>query len=275
MEPAVTVGIVWMLFGVTHVGLAACGIRGRLVASIGERGFTFLFSGIAAVLVTVLVASYAGARSEGASGPALGRFPVVRPILVAAIGFGVVLMTASFATYDRSPYAVLGTGSFPTARGIERVTRHAFFAGLVVFALAHALLATRLVGTVFLAGYAVVAIVGSRHQDRKLLARLGRPFAEYLRTTSAVPFAAILAGRQRLVWGELPYRAIAVGLVLAFALRAAHPMIFAHGGLLFLGALFGGIGAIFVGALRRANAERSLRAAGAFARVPRDALENP
>ena len=260
MEPILTVGIVWMLFGLTHVGLATSGIRGRLVSSLGEPGFTYLFSAIASVLFTVLVTTYAGARFEGAPGLALGRFALLRPALIAAIVFGVTLMTASFATYDRSPYTILGKGSFPPARGIERITRHAFFAGLVVFALAHALLATRLVGTVFLAGNALVALVGSWHQDRKLLARLGDPFAEYLRTTSGVPFVAILAGRQTLVWGELPYGAIAAGLVLASVLRAIHHLIFAYGGLVFLAAFFGVLIAILVGTLRREKMKRSRRA---------------
>src|SRR2546426_468732 len=169
MEPILTVGIVWMLFGLTHVGLATSGIRGRLVSSLGEPGFTYLFSAIASVLFTVLVTTYAGARFEGAPGLALGRFALLRPALIAAIVFGVTLMTASFATYDRSPYTILGKGSFPPARGIERITRHAFFAGLVVFALAHALLATRLVGTVFLAaffGVLIAILVGTLRREK-------------------------------------------------------------------------------------------------------------
>ena len=86
---------------------------------------------------------------------------------------------------------------------MERITRHAFFWGLGMLAIAHALLATRLVGTVLFTGVALVAIGGSYHQDRKLLARIGRPYADYLAATSAVPFAAIVAGRQRFPWTDL------------------------------------------------------------------------
>ena len=143
---------------------------------------------------------------------------------------------------------------FPSPRGLERVTRHAFFAGLVIFSLAHALLATKLVGTVFLLGYAAVSALGAWHQDRKLLARFGEPFASYLRATSAVPFAAILSGRQQLVWRELPYVAIVGGVALAWGLRSIHEWIFAYGGAPFIAAVLGGVAVIGVVTLRQERA---------------------
>jgi len=56
----------------------------------------------------------------------------------------------------------------PRAARVERVTRHPFFVGVALLASAHLLLATRLVGTVFFAGLAALAILGAWHQDRKL-----------------------------------------------------------------------------------------------------------
>src|SRR5207245_11692690 len=105
----------------------------------------------------------------------------------------------------------------PAPRGLERVPRPPFFVGVALFALAHALLATRLVGTVGFGSLALLAIAGTRHQDAKLLARSGQPYADYLAATSAVPFAAVLAGRQRFVWRELALGALAAGL--GFAAR--------------------------------------------------------
>jgi uncharacterized membrane protein len=256
MEPAITIGLLWLSFGLTHIGLATTTIRGRLVRRLGERRFVFLFSGVAAVAFTALVMSYSALRLDGAAGPALGRIAALRPILISFIVLGVVLMAGTFATYDRSPYAAIGR-SFPGPRGLERITRHPFFAGLTIFSLAHALLATRLVGCVFLVGYAVVSVLGAWHQDRKLAARLGAPFVEYLSSTSAVPFAAILAGRQRLVWSELPVSVITAGLAIALALRAIHGSLFAYGGIGFVGVVLASVVAILVATLRR---EASLRA---------------
>ena len=61
-----------------------------------------------------------------------------------------------------------------------------------------------------------------------------------LATTSAVPFAAILARRQRLVWSELPLATIAAGLVAAAVLRRVHDDIFAHSGAWVVLAVVGG-----------------------------------
>ena len=115
------------------------------------------------------------------------------------------------------------------------------------------LLATRLVGAVFAGGLALLAIAGARHQDAKLLRVRGRPYAEYLSATSAVPFAAILSGRQRLVWRELPLGALAAGLALAFTLRAVHGAIFAQHGTWVIAAVLGGAAIATLQSWRRAR----------------------
>ncbi len=155
-----------------------------------------------------------------------------------------MLATASFASYSRSPYALFSREPIPGPRGLERITRHPFLVGVTVVAIAHALLASWLVGTVFGVGLALLGIVGAYHQDRKLLARKGAPYAAYLRATSAVPFAAIASGRQQLVWRELPTAALGLGLVVAVALRAVHDSIFAAGGAWLVGAVIGGVALI-------------------------------
>ena len=261
MEPAVTVALAWLVFAATHLGLATAGVRSRLVARFGEPGFTYLYSAVAAVVFAVLVSRYASVRFDGLPGPALGRVAGVREALIALVVAGVVLMTATFARYDETPYNGVEERRFGPPRGLERITRHPFFAGLVVFSLAHALLATQLVGSVFQLGSAVVAAVGCWHQDRKLAARFGAPFEAYLRATSAVPFVAIAAGRQRLAWDELPWRAIAAGLALAFALRAVHASIFAWGGVPFVAGVLGTVAAIGAATYRREVQRRRERLA--------------
>jgi uncharacterized membrane protein len=174
-------------------------------------------------------------------------------------------MTASFAGYARSPYASQGEG-VREPYGLGRVTRHPFFAGAVLFGAAHALLATRLVGAVAMAGLALVAGVGAWHQDRKLLRLRGAPYAEYLAATSALPFAAILAGRQRLAWSELPVGLSLLGLALAWTLRAVHASLFAYGGAFVIGAVVGGAGAILASEWRR-DRRAALASANAASRA--------
>src|SRR5262249_944089 len=152
---------------------------------------------------------------------------------------GVVLMVATFATYGGSPYDVDRPDASRPPRGLERITRHPFFVGLALFAGAHALLATRLVGTILMGGAALLAIVGVRHQDAKLVRLRGPAFARFLETTSMIPFAAILAGRQRFAPREVPGVWIALGITLALLLRQVHADIFANHGAWAVAALVG------------------------------------
>ena len=92
------------------------------------------------------------------------------------------------------------------------------------------------------AGLALLALLGSRHQDRKLLRRHGESYADYLAQSSTIPFAAILAGRQQLVWSELPWLPMAVGLVFAYMLREVHGQIFSAGGAWIIAFTLGGAG---------------------------------
>src|SRR5262245_2173871 len=200
MQPVLTVASLWLLFGGTHLALATEPLRGRLVRRLGEMGFLALFWALAAATFALLVHGYAERRALGPPGLALGGVAGLRPLLVVAAGAGATLML--LMDYPRTPTALFGQPIQPP-RGIQRITRHPFFAGAALLAGVHALLATRLVGTVFFGCLAVFVVVGTWHQDRKLLARRGAAYAEHLAVTSAVPFAAVLAGRQRVVWREL------------------------------------------------------------------------
>jgi len=252
MEPAFVVTLLWLVFGGLHIGLASGPTRTRLVAHLGEWGFAGLFSLAAAVSFTLLVTYYAAHRAEGAGGLALGEVGPLRWVLMASIVAGVILVTAGLLAYPRMPMARFGPRTW-TPRGIERVTRHPFFAGMALVAVPHALLATHLVGTIFAAGFALLAIAGARHQDAKLLTLRGRPYGDYLAATSALPFAAILSGQQRLAWGELPAGALLGGLALALWLRTVHGAIFAHGGAWVIGVTIGGAAIFTLQEWRRAR----------------------
>jgi uncharacterized membrane protein len=252
------VGVVlglWVLFGVSHVGLATRGVRELLVLRLGARGFTWVYLLVASVLFGALVAAYSQVRTGGPPGIALAEIPWCRALLFGASALGFVLMAGALAPsgYLNSPAAILRDGVRP-AYGLERISRHPFFTGLVLVMGSHAMLATRMTGTVFFAGFVVLATLGSMHQGHKLRARKGEPFAQYLASTSAVPFVAIARGRQRLVLSEIPWAAVAFGVMLAFGVHRLHDRIFAWYGAPLIGAAVGG--SVVIGAI---NTWRALR----------------
>jgi uncharacterized membrane protein len=238
MTPSTTVGLCWLLFGGTHVGLATRTLRARLVARLGTNGFLALYSAVAAATFAVLVGAYAALRDDGAPGIGLGG--PWRWLLFGVVAVGMTLAVAGIVPYPASSYALFRTTSRSEPRGLERVTRHPFFVGTALVGIGHALLAEHLVGTVFFAGLAVFALAGARHQDRKLLAERGAGHGAFMAQTSSVPFAAIVAGRTRLAPRELPCGALALGGATTCALRAVHPDILARGGAWVVLAVIGG-----------------------------------
>lgn len=239
MDPAITIALYWTLFGGTHLAFASGRTRAWLVGRLGDRGFELFFSVVAAVTLGLLVHAYAGLRFDGVAGLALAAVPAARAALYAVAFAGMTLAIAGVLAFPSSPMAPPGVVRPP--RGLARITRHAFFAGMALMAGAHALLATRLTGVVFFAGIFLLVTLGARLQDRKLLRRYGAPYADYLAATSGIPFAAIAVGRQRLAWRELPLGLLAASVLLTAALRSVHASIFAAGGAWIMGVIVGGV----------------------------------
>ncbi|MFQ5478830.1 MAG: NnrU family protein [Candidatus Binatia bacterium] len=240
MEAAAIVTALWIVFGGTHIGLATGASRDRLVRRFGEWGFVGIYSVVAAASFALLLGYFATHRFVGAGGLGLGGNATVRWILIALISFGLVLAIVAVLGYPRSTYAVPRRTSRPEPYGVERITRHGFFVGLALFGLAHALLATHLIGTVFFAELLLFTVVGARHQDTKTLVLRGQAHADYIAVTSSIPFAAILSGRQRLVWRELSLPILLLAILLVWQLSRVHESIFAYDGSLAIGFVVGG-----------------------------------
>lgn len=244
-------------FAATHIALASPPLRGWLVGRLRRQGFAVGYSLVAWVTLGAAILYYAGHAAEGPAGLGLTAVPWVRVPAMAAIYAGVVLMVAiaSPRGYVRSAHLVLSNRT-PGPEGLERITRHPFFVGMALFGVGHALLATRAVGIVVFGTLAALALGGSMLLDRKLLRRRGEPYAAYLQQTSAVPLGAVVAGRQRIALGELPWVFALGGLLLGLGARSLHGTGFAWGAHLVLAALVVGPTVFVVVGNRRRAAER-------------------
>ena len=128
MEPALLVAVSWIVFFGTHLGFATEPVRGALVRRLGNRGFFAFFYAVAAVTFTIWVAVTAAVRLEGLPGIALGQHVLVHTLAIAFIVAGLSLSAAGLVSYPRSPMA-LPSQPVGEPRGVERITRHPFFAG--------------------------------------------------------------------------------------------------------------------------------------------------
>jgi uncharacterized membrane protein len=222
-----------LLFLGTHLGISSTGMRDRMVALLGERGYLAGYSLVAALTLGYLIWVYG----------ALPRYdylwlpsPILYAVTKAMMPIATVLLVGGFMV--RNPTAVgqegllRATGTAvereTAARaervtlGVNRITRHPFQWSVVLWASAHLLANGDSVSVVFFGTFLILGLAGSMLIDRKKAVRLGDDWLPFARTTSNVPFAAILRGDNRLVPKEL-IMPVLVGLAVYALFYWGHP----------------------------------------------------
>jgi uncharacterized membrane protein len=207
----------------THYGISSTPVRAWLVARLGERLYLGLYSLIALGAIIWVISAYARA-------PYAPLWPTPAwlawvPLIV--MPFALVLAVSGLSTLNPTAVGAPDTlGRAEPVRGIFRVTRHPFMWSVGLWAGAHIIANGDLAGLVLFATFGTLALLGTWLIDRKFAARRGADWQRFAAATSNLPFAAILAGRQRLVLTEIGWWRIALALVVYVGLLAAHPWLF-------------------------------------------------
>ena len=224
MSAAFWIAFWWGMFAGTHMVLSSLPVRGKLIARLGEKAFIRVYSLIALATFIPLVWVYLGNRHGGGTVWSLAATPGVRPLAVLLAVVGIALIVGGVL---RPSPALVGIKQAWGARGLTRITRHPLFMGIALWALSHLLLNGFVTDILFFGGLLAFSLAGAAHQDARKRAteeeRLGQFFAE----SSFWPFAAIIAGRNRIIWRELPWIVLVIGAAAAVGLYALHPWAFA------------------------------------------------
>jgi len=203
-------------FVAAHFLISSTGLRPRLVARLGERGYAALFSAQALALIVWMAVALAAAPRDrflwtmpGASHLALALMPLV---LVLAIGG----FTAP------NPTAVLQPAPGDTAwrpQGILTITRHPVMWAFGLWALLHVLANGDLAGLIFFGAFAFLALLGTRAIDtKKQRSWTPASWQAFTATTSNLPFLAVVQGRTKLDWKGIGWKAPAIAAALYLAI---------------------------------------------------------
>jgi uncharacterized membrane protein len=211
--------LAWFLL---HAAVAGSGLRSVLVGRFGDKAYRGGFSLASVASLWWLVAEYRGA-------PFRALAPVPWPLAFVPLIFvplAFVFLVGAFTV--PSPTTVGGEkhlADVEPARGLLRVTRHPFLWSVVLWSVAH-LLVNFDAGSLLLFGsLGITALRGSFDIDRKRRRSHPTEFARFEGMTSNLPFAAVLAGRNRLVLREV-WLPLVLGLALALGTVALHPHLF-------------------------------------------------
>lgn len=214
MSPELLIVVFWLLFTVTHTVPSSAALRPGLIERLGNGTFLGLYSLVSFATFGPLVWIYFTNRHGGE----LLYSPGPSAYLPAqALAFGAfVLLTAS--AISPSPVSMMG---HTEATGLSRITRHPAFLSTGLIGLAHLLLFGYATDVAFFGGLFLYSMFGSWHQDQRQ--KKTRPeLASMFESTSWFPFAAIVAGRNRLVASELPWLGFVAGAGAAWAVWLLH-----------------------------------------------------
>jgi len=225
MEATLLIGGFWAAFAGTHVWLSSARTRAALIERVGPQPFQGIYSLVALATFVPLVWIFARHKHAGPLlWVTLGPPTVARAVNYVLMALAMILFVASLLPSSTPPSSMMAHGP-ASVHGMLRVTRHPMLASFGVFGVAHLLMNGALGDVLFFGGFPLFAWIGGRHQDARKL-RTVSGYDTLMATTSIVPFAAILAGKQRLVARELPIAALAIGLIVTIVVRTYHHQLF-------------------------------------------------
>ena len=203
-----------------HIGIAGSPLRAAIAARLGDNGFRGLFSLISLASITLLIMAYRAAPHI-----ALWATP---PIALDALAF--IMLPASMLFFasiaSPNPTAVGQDSAMASgAHGVQRITRHPMLWSFALWGAVHMLANGTAAGLIFFGAFTVTALAGMRSIDRKLAARHAYGFMILARESSVLPGAALVAGRTRLVAGEIKWWVLVGGFVLWILLIYLHPRV--------------------------------------------------
>jgi len=203
-----------------HIGIAGTSVRAILAGRIGENGFRGLFSIVSVVAIVLLVMAWRAAPHVPLWTPPEWVDGLVVILMLPAF----LLFVASVATPN--PTAIAGTLGDAGPRGIQRITRHPMLWAFALWAALHILAKGDLAAALFFGAFLVTALAGMPSIDAKLAQRDPAMWGRLAPATSILPFGAVLAGRNRVEWGEIPRLVWILGPVAWLALAGLHPWLF-------------------------------------------------
>lgn len=212
-------------FAGLHLVVSGTPLRGVLVKRLGEGPFRGLFS-----LATFATLYWVGSSYSHAFALE-NRFLWALPHAQHVAGLVILpaLLLAVPGLLERSPTAVGGEGALARGiepRGMQRITRHPFLWGVMIWAAFHLAANGDLASIILFSVLLLVAAVGTRSIDAKRARALGERWSTYAARTSNLPFAAIAQGRTRLVLSEVGVWRFAVAVAVFAALAWLHPRLF-------------------------------------------------
>lgn len=186
-----------VFFLAIHFCISGTRLRDALTARMGEGLYRGVFSLASIVGIVWMSMAYSRAPAVDLWGQLIGLRPFVSALVFVAFLFaGIGLVTPTPTSVGMESKLVQGAD---ITRGMVRITRHPFLWGVALWALAHTIVNGDLPSLIFFGSLLLLALGGTLSIDAKRRRHFGEAWDRFAQGTSNVPFAAIVAGRNRLL----------------------------------------------------------------------------
>lgn len=214
-------------FVLIHLVVSGTRVRDGLVARLGQGPYMGLFSLASVAGLVWLGFAFAEGRASAWNVAYWAPGPATRGVQLILQLIALLLIFPGLTTPNPTSVRQEGALERPdVVKGMLRITRHPFLWGVAIWATGHLLVNGERASLVLFGAMLLLALFGTASIDAKRRRALGPTWDSFAAQTSNVPFAAILAGRQKLVLGEIGWWRILVAVALWAGLAWAHPMLF-------------------------------------------------
>jgi len=225
MQSSALILFLWLMFGGTHIIGSSIPVRTFFINQVGTLGFKCIYSLVALATFIPLCYFYFDNKHSGYFLYTPGYF-LQLPAQIFMLFAIIILLQALTTANPMTTKEELFGRHINSGHGIQRVTRHPQNFAFGIFGLAHLLVNPYVGDWIFFGGFIVYGVVSAMHQDRRLLAMGHVQLKQFLADTSAIPFAAIIKGKQRFGLDEYYPPALFAAVVLFILLKLLHPMFF-------------------------------------------------
>lgn len=183
-------------FLLIHFVVSGTRLRDTLIARIGSRPYRGAFALASLLGLAWMVYAFRRSPEVPLWGLVLGLRPAAYALVLIAFLFVVVgIATPSPTRVGMESQLRRGPD---IARGIVRITRHPFLWGVALWALVHLIVNGDLAAFILFGSLLALALGGTAAIDAKRQRMFGEQWMQFAGVTSNIPFAAIVAGRNRL-----------------------------------------------------------------------------
>jgi uncharacterized membrane protein len=183
-------------FLLIHFAVSGTRLRDALTATLGEGPYRGAFALVSLAGLAWMIYAYRHAPTFELWGALRGFRPAAYVLVFVAFLFAVIgLLTPSPTRVGMESKLAHGPEA---VRGMVRITRHPFLWGVALWAAVHLVVNGDAASVVLFGSLLILAVGGTASIDAKRRRKFAEQWAPFARVTSAIPFAAILAGRNRL-----------------------------------------------------------------------------